>query len=102
MCSLSTARNICRRSGRWGAPTLRAATSPLAAIEAFRPDRAPQLPQDWPGISPYYRPNFGGTGESIEWPTVENLFFSLRGEDFTDKGSSPKGIEIEWVKAIYE
>ena len=90
--------------GAWGTPV--ALTTSWQEIEvpikAFRPDRAPQLPQDWPGISPYYRPDFGGTGESIEWPTVENLFFSLRGNDFSDKGAAPKGIEIEWVKAIYE
>ncbi|MBQ1952241.1 MAG: hypothetical protein II345_04780, partial [Alistipes sp.] len=71
-------------------------------VSAFRPDRTPQLPQDWPGISPYYRPDFGGTATEIDWPAVENLFFALRGEEFADKGAGAKGIEVEWVKVIYE
>ena len=71
-------------------------------VSAFRPDQTPQLPQDWPGINPYYRPDFGGTATEIDWPAVENLFFTLRGIDFTDKGVAPKGIEVEWVKVIYE
>lgn len=71
-------------------------------VSAFRPDRTPQLPQDWPGINPYYRPDFGGTASEIDWPAVENLFFALRGTDFTDKGAGAKGIEVEWVKVIYE
>ena len=89
--------------GSWGATV--ALTTSWQEIEvpivSFRPDQAPQLPQDWPGINPYYRPDFGGTGEHIAWDTVENLFFSLRGNDFSDKGAAPKGIEIEWVKVIY-
>ena len=64
----------------------------------FTPDRTPQLPQDWPGFGPYYRPDFGGTEAYIHWAEVENLYFSLRAEDFEDQGASPKGIEIEWVK----
>ena len=71
-------------------------------VSAFRPDRTPQLPQDWPGINPYYRPDFGGTATEIDWSAVENLFFALRGTDFTDKGAGAKGIEVEWVKVIYE
>lgn len=64
----------------------------------FTPDRTPQLPQDWPGFGPYYRPDFGGTEAYIHWAEVENLYFSLRAEDFEDQGAAPKGIEIEWVK----
>ncbi|MBQ1978316.1 MAG: hypothetical protein II228_00500, partial [Alistipes sp.] len=90
--------------GSWGATV---ALSELwqtleVPVSAFRPDRTPQLPQDWPGISPYYRPDFGGTATEIDWPAVENLFFALRGEEFADKGAGAKGIEVEWVKVIYE
>ncbi len=69
---------------------------------AFKPDRTPQLPQDWPGFGPYYRPDFGGTETYINWPEVEHLYFSLRAEDFDDRGTTPKGIEIAWVKLLVE
>lgn len=67
----------------------------------FHPDHTPQLPQDWPGFGPYYRPDFGGTEAYINWPEVENIYFSLRGKDFSDQGAAPKGIEIESVKIVY-
>ena len=68
---------------------------------AFRKDRTPQLPQDWPGISPYYRPDFGGRGTEVDWAAVENIYFSLRGNDFSDRGTTPKGIEVERVELRY-
>ncbi len=68
---------------------------------AFHKDRAPQLPQDWPGISPYYRPDFGGRGTEVDWTAVENIYFSLRGNDFSDRGTTPKGIEVESVELRY-
>lgn len=69
-------------------------------IAAFKADKAPQLPQDWPGISPYYRPDFGGTGAAIDWPEVENLYFSLRGEDYADPETA-KGIEVERAEILF-
>lgn len=70
-------------------------------VSDFVADRAPQLPQDWPGINPYYRPDFGGRGKEVDWAAVENIYFSLRGDDFTDRGAAPKGIEIERVEVRY-
>ena len=68
---------------------------------AFHKDRAPQLPQDWPGISPYYRPDCGGRDKEVEWSAVENIYFSLRGSDYADQGTAPKGIEVESVEVRY-
>lgn len=87
--------------GSWGATLTLDETWKEYRLDAldFRPDRTPQLPQDWPGFAPYYRPDFGGTGHRIDWSEVENLYFSLRAEDFEDQGTTPKGVEIEWVKA---
>ncbi len=70
-------------------------------FERFTPDRVPQLPQDWPGISPYYRKEIDQQGERCCIEAVENLYFSLRGADFPDKGVTPKGIEIERVELYY-
>lgn len=70
-------------------------------VSDFVADRAPQLPQDWPGINPYYRPDFGGRGKEVDWTAVENIYFSLRGDDFSDRGAAPKGIEIERVEVRY-
>lgn len=89
--------------GSWGitVPIHEAWQEYTLRAQDFRPDRTPQLPQDWPGFGPYYRPDFGGTETFINWPEVENLYFSLRAEDFEDQGTTPKGIEIEWVKVSY-
>lgn len=67
---------------------------------AFTPDRVPQLPQDWPGISPYYRKGATNSAE-VAIERIENLYFALRGADFTDRGAAPKGIEIERATLIY-
>ena len=67
----------------------------------FIRDCAPQLPQDWPGISPYYRPDFGGRDKEVDWSAVENIYFSLRGSDYADQGTAPKGIEVESVEVRY-
>ena len=70
-------------------------------ISSLQPDRTPQLPQDWPGFGPYYRPDFGGTGQQVDWSSAEHLYFALRAEDFTDRGQQAKAIEIDWVKLCY-
>ena len=70
-------------------------------ISSLQPDRTPQLPQDWPGFGPYYRPDFGGTGQQVDWSSAEHLYFALRAEDFTDRGRQAKAIEIDWVKLCY-
>lgn len=70
-------------------------------VESLRRDKAPQLPQDWPGINPYYRPDFTGKGGEITWSKVENLFFSMRGESYPDKGANPKGIEVEGAWFVF-
>ena len=71
------------------------------SFTAFTPDRVPQLPQDWPGISPYYRKSVNQKGKRLCFEQLENLYFSLRGEDFPDQGSAPKGVEIERVELLY-
>ena len=68
----------------------------------LKPDFAPQLPQDWPGINPYYRKRLTPRAEGIDLNQAENLFFSLRSEDFEDGGKAPKGIEVESATLIYE
>lgn len=68
---------------------------------AFTPDRVPQLPQDWPGISPYYR-KAATNGSEVAVECLENLYFSLRGTDFEDKGTTPKGVEIEQARLVCE
>ncbi|MBQ1940046.1 MAG: hypothetical protein II362_07525, partial [Alistipes sp.] len=70
-------------------------------MASMRPDQTPQLPQDWPGISPYYRPDYGGTGSEIDWREVENLYLSLRSGDFEDRGAAPKGIEVASIEVVY-
>ena len=70
-------------------------------MASMRPDQTPQLPQDWPGISPYYRPDYGGTGSEIDWSEVENLYLSLRSGDFEDRGAAPKGIEVASIEVVY-
>ncbi len=70
-------------------------------IESLRRDKAPQLPQDWPGINPYYRTDFTGDGGKIDWLQVENLFFSMRSESYSDKGANPKGIEVEGAWLVF-
>ncbi len=73
----------------------------LIPFADFTPDTVPQLPQDWPGISPYYRKAIDNGRTQADPLEAENLFFALRGADFPDKGTAPKGIEIEWVELRY-
>lgn len=70
-------------------------------FDRFTPDRVPQLPQDWPGISPYYRKEVKSTGKTPCVEQIENLYFSLRGTDFPDRGAAPKGVEVERVDLYY-
>lgn len=78
-------------------------TVPLAD---FRPDRAPQLPQDWPGIAPYYRTDFGCggadfTAEDFDLAKIENIYFSMRSSSYPDAGAGPKGIEVESAELVF-
>jgi len=70
-------------------------------VADFRPDRAPLLPQDWPGINPYYRPDFLAPVPEIGWPEVENIFFSMRPEMYSDGGTAPKGFEVSGVELVF-
>ncbi|MBR5850825.1 MAG: cellulase family glycosylhydrolase [Alistipes sp.] len=71
-------------------------------LNDLQADCAPQLPQDWPGISPYYRKSPAPRSSGIDLGAVEQLYFSLRGEDFDDLGAASKGIEIESATLLYE
>lgn len=90
-------------SGAWGADVELGGEWQTVDIPvgAMRPDRAPMLPQDWPGINPYYRPCFGDEAAEIDWSAVENIFFALRAELYDDRGATPKGIEVSGAELIF-
>ena len=55
-----TARNICRRSGRWGAPRLRAALNPAGRLLPFR--RPSSSPSALPALGRVFRRFSSGRG----------------------------------------
>ncbi|MDE6777913.1 MAG: cellulase family glycosylhydrolase [Alistipes sp.] len=90
-------------AGAWGAEVelgeeWRTVDIPVGEL---RPDRAPMLPQDWPGINPYYRPDAAESAAGIDWLSVENIFFSLRTELYDDRGAAPKGIEVSSAELVF-
>ncbi len=69
-------------------------------VEDLKPGKAPMLPQDWPGVNPYWYPSPGSVSGGIDWGLVEKVFFSMR-EELYDTPQLPKGIEVKSVTLEY-
>ncbi len=70
-------------------------------VAEFARDEAPMLPQDWPGINPYWYPGSRNNPDSINWGLVENMFFSLRDRLFPGTEEKEKGVQIISVSFEY-
>lgn len=69
-------------------------------VSGLSPMPMAMLPQDWPGINPYYYPTVQ-QGASPDWISIEHLFIAMRSSLYHRSPTSPKGFEIENVNLIF-
>ncbi len=86
----------------WGAKV--ALTSEFETIRIpvsdLRPVPMAMLPQDWPGVNPYFYPSVSGS-QKPEWAKIENIFISIRDDLYPQSLSAPKGYEIQSVELFF-
>ncbi len=76
------------------------ATTEMASVRmplsSLRPDKAPMMPQDWPGVNPYWYPQVSAEGQSVDWSKVEHCIVSMRDELY-ENPEEPKGFVLKSV-----
>lgn len=70
-------------------------------VNSFKRDEAPMLPQDWPGINPYWYPPSSASPDGINWDLIENMYFSLRNNLYPGSEDKDKGVQIVSVAFEY-
>lgn len=69
-------------------------------LSELKPDKAPMLPQDWPGVNPYWYPVCDPENSGIDWSKVEHCVVSMRAESYGDP-EKEKGIRIKSISLSY-
>jgi len=66
------------------------------SLSDFKPGKAAMLPQDWPGVNPYWYPVQDNEGP-IQMDNIERIQISLRSELFPGSEDKSHGVEIEGI-----
>lgn len=69
-------------------------------VAAFGAGHAPMLPQDWPGVNPYWYPSLNRSNDTIDWSKIERCIVSMRPDIYADP-ATPKGIRIKSIELNY-
>lgn len=74
----------------------------LIPVSDLKSGKAVMLPQDWPGINPYWYPLSTETNASpINWPEVRFVQISLRDELYKSDDLKNKGIVVESIELLF-
>lgn len=60
----------------------------------------PMLPQDWPGIDPYYYPKVPDAKEP-DWSLMEHVSVSMRASLYPKETGTPKGFQIQSIELVF-
>jgi len=69
-------------------------------LSEFKPGKAVMLPQDWPGVNPYWYP-VQENEKKLQMDNIEKLQLSIRKELFPGSEDKSHGMEIESVGLIF-
>ena len=76
----------------------------LIPVSDLVPTKAAMLPQDWPGVNPYWYPASAqeNNGIALDWKIIEFVQVSLR-EELYDVGNwKNKGIVVEKIELLFQ
>lgn len=70
-------------------------------VDILQPYPAVVLPQDWPGVCPYYYPQSVSVIGLPDWDNMEQVQISLRGNLYPEREKQNKGIVVEKIVLEY-
>jgi hypothetical protein len=76
----------------------------LIPVSSLRPMKAAMLPQDWPGVNPYWYPlsseETAAAGDGINWKDIQYVQVSLRDELYPIDQLKDKGVVVERIDLL--
>ena len=75
----------------------------LIPVSELVPTKAAMLPQDWPGVNPYWYPasTQKNNGIALDWSIVDFVQISLRDELYDVGNQKNKGLIVEEVDLLF-
>lgn len=75
----------------------------LIPVSELIPTKAAMLPQDWPGVNPYWYPASAqnNNGVALDWRIIDFVQISLREELYDVENQKNKGIVVEKIDLLF-
>ena len=76
----------------------------LIPVSDLVPTKAAMLPQDWPGVNPYWYPASAqeNNGIALDWKIIEFVQVSLREELYNIGNQKNKGVVVERIDLLFQ
>ena len=76
----------------------------LIPVSDLVPTKAAMLPQDWPGVNPYWYPASAqeNNGIALDWKIIDFVQVSLREELYNIGNQKNKGVVVERIDLLFQ